>query len=85
MHRLPAPPRRAFTLTELAIVLGIIGVILGAIWTAAAKVYTNNKVTRATNELLAISNNIKQLYYGKSAMGVSGDATIQLMNMNVFP
>jgi len=31
--------RRAFTLTKVAILLGIMGLILGGIWTAAAQVY----------------------------------------------
>jgi prepilin-type N-terminal cleavage/methylation domain-containing protein len=33
--------RRGFTLTEIAIVLGIIGLILGAVWAAAKNVYNN--------------------------------------------
>lgn len=33
--------RRGFTLTEIAIVLGIVGLILGAVWAAAKNVYGN--------------------------------------------
>ena len=42
--------RRGFTLTEIAIVLGIVGLILGAIWVAAAAVYNNLRVSHADTE-----------------------------------
>ena len=58
----PARHRRAFTLTELAIVLGVIGLILGAIWTAAAKVYANNRVNKGVQQVLAVSNGVRSIY-----------------------
>jgi prepilin-type N-terminal cleavage/methylation domain-containing protein len=36
-----AQRKKGFTLTEIAIVLGIIGLILGAVWTAASGVYAS--------------------------------------------
>jgi prepilin-type N-terminal cleavage/methylation domain-containing protein len=47
----PRKAKRGFTLTEIAIVLGIIGLILGAVWTAATSVYQS---TNATNFAQAI-------------------------------
>ncbi|MGQ3505077.1 type II secretion system protein, partial [Enterococcus faecalis] len=47
--------KRGFTLTEIAIVLGIIGLILGAIWVAAGAVYSNLRVSKATTQLLQIT------------------------------
>ena len=59
--RLHATPR-GFTLTELAIVLGVIGLLLGAIWAAASVVYDNNRATRATQQVLQIIGNFKGVY-----------------------
>lgn len=54
----------AFTLTEIAIVIGIIGLILAAIWVAASAAYANLKVSKAATETLAIVQNFKSLYGG---------------------
>jgi prepilin-type N-terminal cleavage/methylation domain-containing protein len=54
--------KRGFTLTELAIVLGIIGTILGAIWVAASRVYNNQRTDKAVTEVLAIASGIKAMY-----------------------
>jgi prepilin-type N-terminal cleavage/methylation domain-containing protein len=43
--------RKGFTLTEIAIVLGIIGIILGAVWTAASGVYASANSTEVANRL----------------------------------
>lgn len=53
---------RGFTLTEAAIVLGIVGLILGAIWVAAAAVYNNLRVTTTSNQLLQIVQSIRSMH-----------------------
>lgn len=55
-------PMRGFTLTELAIVLAVVGVILGAIWVAASKVGMNNKAQRSAAEILQIVDGYRSLY-----------------------
>src|SRR5271168_1816583 len=60
--------KRGFTLTEIAIVLGIIGLILGAIWVAAAAVYNNLRTSRATTELLTIAQNVRATYATSSTV-----------------
>src|SRR5690349_11023145 len=54
--------KRGFTLTEIAIVLGIVGLILGAIWVAAAAVYNNLRTSKGTTELLTVVQNVRALY-----------------------
>lgn len=53
---------RGFTLTEAAIVLGIVGLILGAIWVAAASVYNNLRVSRTSEQILQIAQNVRSIY-----------------------
>jgi prepilin-type N-terminal cleavage/methylation domain-containing protein len=53
---------RGFTMTELAIVLGIIGIILGAIWVAASRVYQNNKVQVAVRDAATIVQGYRSLF-----------------------
>ncbi|MDE2030031.1 MAG: type II secretion system protein [Alphaproteobacteria bacterium] len=78
---------RGFTLTEIAIVLGIIGLILGAIWVAAASVYTNQKIGKANTEVMSISQGIRALYATTSSTGVADntDETKAFCTAGVFP
>jgi prepilin-type N-terminal cleavage/methylation domain-containing protein len=54
--------KRGFTLTEIAIVLGIIGIILGAIWVAASAVYNNIRISHANTQVLQLAQGIRSLY-----------------------
>lgn len=67
--------KRGFTLTEIAIVLGIIGLILGAIWVAAAAVYNNLRVSHANTQILQIAQGVRALYATSTVTGV-GNAMI---------
>jgi prepilin-type N-terminal cleavage/methylation domain-containing protein len=66
---------RGFTLTEIAIVLGIIGLILGAIWVAAAAVYTNMRTSKTTTELLDIVQNMRAMYATSGVVDPTADMT----------
>jgi type II secretory pathway pseudopilin PulG len=46
--------KKAFSLIEAAIVLGIIGLVIGGIWIAAASVQENNRVSRHLQLQVAI-------------------------------
>lgn len=78
-HFAPEPPReivrraggrRGFTLTEIAIVLGIAGLVLGAIWTAAANVYMNKRTALITQQTIEFVSNYRKLY-GPRGAGVA--------------
>lgn len=43
--------KKGFTLTEIAIVLGIIGLILGAVWSAASGVYASANATKIGQQM----------------------------------
>lgn len=58
----PSRKRWGFTLTEAAIVLGIVGLILGAIWVAAAAVYNNLRVSTTSNQLLQIVQSVRSMH-----------------------
>ena len=79
--------KQGFTLTEIAIVLGIIGLILGAIWVAAASVYSNLRVSKGVNQVLAIAQSTRALY---ATSPTTGDAagtneTASFISAGVFP
>jgi prepilin-type N-terminal cleavage/methylation domain-containing protein len=79
--------RSGFTLTELAIVLGIIGLILGAIWTAAAAVYQNMRVTNAVRDIQTITYNTQNLIPASQAADLDdgGVMTPTLYQAGGFP
>ncbi len=68
--------KRGFTLTEIAIVLGIIGLILGAIWVAAAAVYNNLRVSKATTQLLTVTQAVRAMYATSNVVDNQADMTI---------
>ncbi|MDX2027967.1 MAG: type 4 pilus major pilin, partial [Alphaproteobacteria bacterium] len=79
---------RGFTLTEIAIVLGIIGLILGAIWVAAAAVYSNMRTSKATTQLLQVTQAVRALYSTSSVTGAGAgnvNITADLIRAGVFP
>ncbi len=79
-----ASGNRGFTMTELAIVLGIVGVVLGAIWVASATLYQRYRVNKAVFQITSIVNNMRALYKDRPAFD-SGVLTTDLVALNVFP
>jgi prepilin-type N-terminal cleavage/methylation domain-containing protein len=68
--------RRGFTLTEIAIVLGIIGLILGAIWVAASAVYSNFRISTAQRQLVQIAQAVRVLYATAGSVDAGADITM---------
>lgn len=78
--------RAAFTLTEIAIVLALIGIIIGAIWVAAGSVFTANKANQAVQDITTIATNIRQTYLAANSFSVAGDQTANLLAAGgIFP
>lgn len=80
-------PRRAMTLLESAIVLGIVGLVLGAVWTAGIAVHNNMRISQSFQDLSILTQNIRDLYRGQSQFDrVDGtDITPILIKADVFP
>ncbi len=53
---------RGFTLTEMALVLLIVGIILGAIWVAAGHVQTKVYINQTIQEVNQIAKNVRGMY-----------------------
>jgi len=79
--------KRGFTLTEIAIVLGIVGLILGAIWVAAAAVYSNLRNAHADTEALQMVQAVRALYATNTIIGAgaAADQTAALITAGAIP
>lgn len=83
--RVKSCARRGFTLTELAIVLGIMGLILGAIWSASATVWANQKNTKAIRQVLVIVQAMKSTFPSGMIPGGSQWLTPFAINSGLVP
>lgn len=54
--------QKGFTLIEIAIVLTIVGLVIGGIWLAASTVLNNNRKSEATRQIIQIVQNVKNLF-----------------------
>lgn len=68
----PPPPNfneivsreRGFSLVEAAVVLGVVGVVIGGIWIAAQTISESNKVNRTVEATLKTIEGTRRLYKG---------------------
>lgn len=58
--------KKAFSLIEAAIVLGVVGLVIGGIWVAASAVMENNRINRASAATILMVGNARRLI-GKNA------------------
>ena len=78
---------RGFSLAELAIILGVVGVILAGIWALGGSMHNNGKQEKFSEMLTIIVANIRGNYTGKSSFESTQVSVIMpiLTNLNVFP
>ena len=78
---------RGFSLIELAIVLGVMGIILGSIWMMAGDMRNNVKQEKFSEMLSVIVGNIRGNYAGKPYFDHTQVSKMMpnLVNLNVFP
>jgi type II secretory pathway pseudopilin PulG len=86
------PPRlrqnAGINLIELTIVLGVISLIIGAVWLVASVVYENVRQYNATHNMQTMVQNIRQLYTRISlfpASSVGENLTLTLDRQGAFP
>jgi type II secretory pathway pseudopilin PulG len=77
---------RGFTLTEMAIVLGVASAVIGAIWGVAGSVKSQRNNVDAVNELQAIKQSIFDMRAGQPFTVTPGtDITSTLITAGVIP
>lgn len=79
-----SPYSAGFTLTEAAIVLGIAGLVLGAIWVAAAHLVSNQRIYNTQLEITSIVENVRKLHYGRRVVE-AGATNGNFISAGVFP
>jgi type II secretory pathway pseudopilin PulG len=76
--------KRGFNLIEAAIVLGVVGLVIGGIWVAAAAVQQNLREADASKGLIQIVQNVRNLYYGQTPTATA-TITTDLIASNAIP
>lgn len=61
-NRLQAIRKSGFNLIEAAIVLGVVGLVVGGIWSAASSVIENRRISKFTEDILLINQCIKNKF-----------------------
>lgn len=78
------PRARGFNLVEAAIVLGVVGLVIGGIWVASAAVQSNLRKSEASKGLVQIVRNVRNLYYGQSPTATA-NITTQMISASALP
>lgn len=73
-----------FNLIEAAIVLGIVGLIVGGIWAAASSAYENMRQQTASKQLLALVQGIRG-YYAQAGTDTFDTNASNIVNLGLAP
>jgi hypothetical protein len=74
--------RRGYGLIEAAIVLALVGAVIGGIWWAAAKVRENYNVNKTIEGILSIANNIQNSISIQNAMSIPHNTNLNSFAIN---
>jgi type II secretory pathway pseudopilin PulG len=77
--------RRAFSLAELGIVLGIVSIVMGAIWAVATSVLAKNQQRVAQEQVMTIVQNMRNFYGVSGASFPSTNINATLDANGIFP
>lgn len=75
--------QRGFNLIEAAIVLTIIGLVIGGIWLAASTVMNNMRKGELAEQTLQVVQNLRNLYANQQT--TDGLTTVNANNAGIFP
>ena len=78
-------PNTGFTMIEIAIVLAIVGLILGAIWVAAKAVIDSNRANQAAQDIATITSNLRSTFIAQNSFSATGDQTSALVSEGIIP
>lgn len=68
--------RRGFSLIEAAIVMGVVGLVVGTIWVISANVNEASRINRLILQTTLLSQNIRNYYSGRALpTGAAGETT----------
>ncbi len=79
--------RLGYNLMELALVLGVAGITLGAIWQISTIIYDNVRTQRAYEETITVVNNVRGGYAGRLGiprLGLNG-LSASFIQENIIP
>ena len=79
--------RRGITLTETVIVLGVIGIVAGAIWATASVVKSRAQMQEAVETVTQIADNVRGVYTGFPNVAAASMPTTTALQIaaNLFP
>ena len=75
---------RAFSLIEAAIVLGVIGVVIGGIWAGANSVAISNQKSDVLKTTLSIVEGIRNIYIGQT-IASNTNITSDMVQAGIVP
>jgi prepilin-type N-terminal cleavage/methylation domain-containing protein len=78
---------RGFTLTEVAIVMGVIGIILAGLWAVISSGWETTHRQQASDEITIVTGNVRNYYSGQIGMPNAGYDSISsnLLSVGTIP